>query len=165
MRSSFLLLEPQCQSRRPSCFFLARGRALKPTFLPPGIVGRGPGRAHRPCHLDSRRTPDRSSRHSRSGQDSPTIVLDAGGGNDGLTWAGIKPKLARLTQVCSSDRAGIGWSDPGPYPRNATAITMPPISAPWISDPSSRRICRTRIGWANLTSYSERLARGNALAR
>jgi hypothetical protein len=27
------------------------------------------------------------------GQGSPTIVLEAGGGNDGLTWAGIQPKL------------------------------------------------------------------------
>jgi pimeloyl-ACP methyl ester carboxylesterase len=56
------------------------------------------------------------------GQGSPTIVLDAGGGNDGLTWAGIQPKLARLTQVCSYDRAGMGWSDPGPYPRDADHV-------------------------------------------
>jgi hypothetical protein len=39
------------------------------------------------------------------GQSSPTIVLDAGGGNDGLTWAGIQPKLAMQTQVCSYWRA------------------------------------------------------------
>jgi pimeloyl-ACP methyl ester carboxylesterase len=56
------------------------------------------------------------------GQGSPTIVLDAGGGNDGLTWAGIQPKLALHTQVCSYDRAGMGWSDPGPSPRDADHV-------------------------------------------
>jgi len=49
-------------------------------------------------------------------------VLDAGGGNDGLTWAGIQPKLALHTQVCSYDRAGMGWSDSGPYPRDADHV-------------------------------------------
>jgi hypothetical protein len=63
------------------------------------------------------------------GQGSPTILLDAGGGNDGLTWAGIQPKLANLsgvvrlqTQVCSYDRAGMGWSDRGPKPRDADHV-------------------------------------------
>src|SRR6266567_496973 len=56
------------------------------------------------------------------GQGSPTIVLEAGGGNDGLTWAGIQPKLALHTQVCSYDRAGMGWSDPGPSPRDADHV-------------------------------------------
>ncbi len=51
-----------------------------------------------------------------------TIVLEAGGGKDGLTWAGIQPKLALHTQVCSYDRAGLGWSDPGPSPRDADHV-------------------------------------------
>jgi pimeloyl-ACP methyl ester carboxylesterase len=56
------------------------------------------------------------------GQGSPTIVLEAGGGKDGQTWAGIQPKLAQHTQVCSYDRAGLGWSDPGPSPRDADQV-------------------------------------------
>ena len=56
------------------------------------------------------------------GQGSPTVVLEAGGGKDGLTWAGIQPKLALHTQVCSYDRAGLGWSDPGPSPRDADHV-------------------------------------------
>lgn len=56
------------------------------------------------------------------GQGSPTIVLDAGAGNDGLTWAGIQPKLALHTQVCSYDRAGMGWSDPGSHPRDGDHV-------------------------------------------
>jgi pimeloyl-ACP methyl ester carboxylesterase len=56
------------------------------------------------------------------GWGSPTIVLEAGGGNDGMTWVGIQPKLALHTQVCSYDRAGTGWSDSGPSPRDADHV-------------------------------------------
>jgi len=56
------------------------------------------------------------------GNGSPTLVLEAGSGNGGLTWAGIQPKLATHTRVCSYDRAGLGWSDPLPGPRDADHI-------------------------------------------
>lgn len=56
------------------------------------------------------------------GSGSPTIVLDAGLGNDGLIWGGIQPALARSTRVCSYDRAGFGWSDPVPGPQDADHI-------------------------------------------
>ena len=41
---------------------------------------------------------------------SPTILLDAGLGNDALIWSRVQPILARATRVCSYDRAGYGWS-------------------------------------------------------
>ena len=53
------------------------------------------------------------------GSGSPTIVLDAGLGNDGLIWGGVQPVLARTTRVCSFDRAGFGWSDSVPPPHDA----------------------------------------------
>lgn len=56
------------------------------------------------------------------GQGSPTLVLESGAGNDGLTWTGIQPKLAMHAQVCSYDRAGLGWSDPLTRPRDADHI-------------------------------------------
>jgi pimeloyl-ACP methyl ester carboxylesterase len=56
------------------------------------------------------------------GSGSPTIVLDAGLGNDGLIWGGVQPVLAKTTRVCSYDRAGFGWSDPLPDPRDADHI-------------------------------------------
>jgi pimeloyl-ACP methyl ester carboxylesterase len=56
------------------------------------------------------------------GEGSPTIVLEAGGGNDGLNWGGIQPLLARTSQVCSYDRAGYGGSDAAPPPRDADHI-------------------------------------------
>jgi pimeloyl-ACP methyl ester carboxylesterase len=57
-----------------------------------------------------------------TGGGSPTIVLDAGLGNDGLIWSGVQPVLAKTTRVCSYDRAGFGWSDALPPPRDADDI-------------------------------------------
>jgi pimeloyl-ACP methyl ester carboxylesterase len=56
------------------------------------------------------------------GSGSPAIVLDAGLGNDGLIWGGVQPALAKTTRVCSYDRAGFGWSDALPAPRDAEHI-------------------------------------------
>ena len=56
------------------------------------------------------------------GSGSPAIVLDAGLGNDGLIWGGVQPVLAKTTRVCSYDRAGFGWSDALPDPRDADHI-------------------------------------------
>jgi pimeloyl-ACP methyl ester carboxylesterase len=57
-----------------------------------------------------------------SGSGSPAIILDAGLGNDGLIWGGVQPALAKTTRVCSYDRAGFGWSDTLPPPRDADHI-------------------------------------------
>ena len=57
-----------------------------------------------------------------TGSGSPTLVLDAGLGNDGLIWGGVQPVLAKTTRVCSYDRAGFGWSDALPPPRDADHI-------------------------------------------
>ena len=56
------------------------------------------------------------------GSGSPSLVLDSGLGGDGLGWSGVQPVLAKTTRVCSYDRAGYGWSDPGPAPRDAEQI-------------------------------------------
>ena len=56
------------------------------------------------------------------GSGSPAIVLDAGLGNDGLIWGGVQPVLAKTTRVCSYDRAGFGWSEALPPPRDADHI-------------------------------------------
>jgi pimeloyl-ACP methyl ester carboxylesterase len=57
-----------------------------------------------------------------SGSGSPPIILDAGLGNDGLIWGRVQPALAKTTRVCSYDRAGFGWSDALPPPRDADHI-------------------------------------------
>ncbi len=48
-----------------------------------------------------------------TGEGSPTVILIAGGGAFSIDWALVQPKVAEKTQVCSYDRAGLGWSDPG----------------------------------------------------
>jgi pimeloyl-ACP methyl ester carboxylesterase len=49
-----------------------------------------------------------------TGKGSPTVVLMAGGGAFSIDWALVQPKIAARTRVCSYDRAGLAWSDPGP---------------------------------------------------
>lgn len=57
-----------------------------------------------------------------TGAGSPTLVLDAGLGNDGLIWGKVQPELSRTTRVCSYDRAGFGWSEATPGPQDADHI-------------------------------------------
>ncbi len=57
-----------------------------------------------------------------TGSGSPTLVLDAGLGNDGLIFSAVQPTLSATTRVCSYDRAGMGWSDPVSTPRDADHI-------------------------------------------
>jgi len=57
-----------------------------------------------------------------TGSGGPTVVLDAGLGNDALIWGLVQPQLSKLTRVCSYDRAGFGWSDPRPGVRDSNAI-------------------------------------------
>src|SRR5262249_42247921 len=49
-----------------------------------------------------------------SGKGSPTVILMAGGGAFSIDWALVQSKVADTTRVCSYDRAGLAWSDPGP---------------------------------------------------
>lgn len=58
-----------------------------------------------------------------SGHGAPTIVLDGGLGDDMTEWRAVQTKLAGITKVCSYDRAGLGFSDPGPEPRTASALS------------------------------------------
>jgi pimeloyl-ACP methyl ester carboxylesterase len=56
------------------------------------------------------------------GQGSPTTVIDAGAGNWSVAWTRIQDQLAGETRVCTFDRAGLGWSDPGIKPRTSAVM-------------------------------------------
>lgn len=56
------------------------------------------------------------------GEGSPTVVMDAGLGGLSLEWLPVQQPLSLRGRVCSYDRAGNGWSDPGPQPRTASVI-------------------------------------------
>lgn len=57
-----------------------------------------------------------------AGQGMPTVVLEAGLGDSLSEWGKVQPGIARLTRVCSYDRAGYGTSDAGPMPRTSARI-------------------------------------------
>jgi pimeloyl-ACP methyl ester carboxylesterase len=57
------------------------------------------------------------------GQGSPTVVLDAGLGAFSAQWVRVQRKVSGTTRVCAYDRAGMGWSEMGPEPRDARQIS------------------------------------------
>lgn len=61
---------------------------------------------------------------SVEGEGSPTVVLDAGLAHTAQVWSFVQPEVAKFTRVCSYDRAGYGWSDPGPLPRSSQQIVQ-----------------------------------------
>ena len=56
------------------------------------------------------------------GSGSPTVVLNSGAGGFSAEWSLVQPELAKTTRVCGFDRAGMGWSEPGPAPRSPAHI-------------------------------------------
>jgi pimeloyl-ACP methyl ester carboxylesterase len=58
-----------------------------------------------------------------TGTGSPTVVLEAGLGEDSTAMAGwIAPAVAPTTRVCVYDRSGYGWSDPAPAPEDGRTV-------------------------------------------
>jgi pimeloyl-ACP methyl ester carboxylesterase len=74
------------------------------------------------------------------GTGSPTVVLDAGLGGMSLDWNLVQPEMGQTTRVCAYDRAGMGWSEPGPQPRTPeriagelhTLLTNAGIAGPYV---------------------------------
>jgi pimeloyl-ACP methyl ester carboxylesterase len=58
------------------------------------------------------------------GAGSPTVILEAASDATSASWGWVQSDLASTVRVCSYDRAGRGWSDPGPHPRDANAIVQ-----------------------------------------
>ena len=55
-------------------------------------------------------------------KEGPTIVLEMGGAGASPLFARRHPAIAEFARVVNYDRAGIGWSEPGPGPRDAHTI-------------------------------------------
>lgn len=59
----------------------------------------------------------------RAGSGKPTVVLESDLDQFGsLSWDAIQSEVGKYTRVCSFDRAGIMWSEPGPRPRDGERI-------------------------------------------
>ena len=73
----------------------------KAVYPPPGqLVDVGGHRLHIQC----------------VGAGSPTVVTESGLGGTSLDWSLVQPSVAQTTRICTYDRAGFGWSEPGPSP-------------------------------------------------
>ncbi|HEY2854358.1 MAG TPA: alpha/beta hydrolase [Gemmatimonadaceae bacterium] len=59
-----------------------------------------------------------------TGRGSTTVILEAGAGDFAEVWSLVQPKVAELTRVCSYDRGGYGWSDPGTRPRSYAQLAI-----------------------------------------
>ena len=52
----------------------------------------------------------------------PAVVMDSGLGGTVLDWQLVQPEVAEFARVCTFDRAGMGWSEPGAQPRTSQQI-------------------------------------------
>lgn len=57
-----------------------------------------------------------------TGEGSQTVLLQSGLGGGALDWSSVQPEVAKFARVCSYDRAGAGWSEAGPRPRDAAQV-------------------------------------------
>ncbi len=60
---------------------------------------------------------------SCTGSGSPTVVVEAGGGEMAANLGWITAGVARDTTICVYDRAGRGWSEDADAPQDAVAIS------------------------------------------
>lgn len=58
----------------------------------------------------------------QAGQGKPTVILEAGAGEDSTTWNDIIPAVAQFSLVMVYDRAGLGRSAGLPTPRTALQL-------------------------------------------
>jgi len=59
-----------------------------------------------------------------SGKGSPAVVVEAGLGDFSFDWVLVQARVSRFTRICTYDRAGYGFSDPGPKPRTFAQINL-----------------------------------------
>lgn len=88
--------------------FLSHRRDLRQHPAPGRMIDVGGYRLHLDC----------------TGRGSPTVVFDSGLSDDSISWHKVQPEIAKITRACSYDRAGLGWSDPSPFPRTSATIAL-----------------------------------------
>ena len=57
-----------------------------------------------------------------SGEAGPTVILESDIGAPGYAWLLIQREIAKFARACWYDRAGFGWSDPGPFPNHSDSV-------------------------------------------
>jgi pimeloyl-ACP methyl ester carboxylesterase len=59
-----------------------------------------------------------------TGKGSPTVVIENGLGDISANWSLVQSRVSAFTRICTYDRAGYGFSDPGPKPRTFSQINL-----------------------------------------
>ena len=52
-----------------------------------------------------------------SGQDGPTVIVETGLGDFSFDWILVQRQVTTFARICTYDRGGYAWSEPGPLPR------------------------------------------------
>jgi pimeloyl-ACP methyl ester carboxylesterase len=55
---------------------------------------------------------------------APTVLFEAGAFGTAADWAVVQGAIADRYRSCAYDRAGLGYSDPGPAPRDSRAVVL-----------------------------------------
>lgn len=59
-----------------------------------------------------------------AGAGSPTVVVENGLGDFSFDWTLVQDRVSKFARICTYDRAGYAWSDPGPKPRTFAQINL-----------------------------------------
>ena len=92
---------------------LALGCAPRSVPFSDGVVAAGAASIHLHC----------------MGAGEPTVVMDAGMGNDGSIWGDVAYAVARTARACVYDRAGLGYSAPPPAGPRTSAVLVAELDA------------------------------------
>lgn len=59
-----------------------------------------------------------------TGHGAPIVVVETGMGDFSFDWVLVQNRVSQFTRICTYDRAGYAWSDPGPKPRTFAQINL-----------------------------------------
>jgi pimeloyl-ACP methyl ester carboxylesterase len=59
-----------------------------------------------------------------AGKGGPTVVVENGLGDFSFDWTLVQSQVSRFARICTYDRAGYAWSEPGPKPRTFAQLNL-----------------------------------------
>lgn len=86
----------------------ASGQAMRPPSPTGKLVELGGHRLHLNC----------------TGEGAPVVVIENGLGDFSFDWVLVQTRVSKFTRICTYDRAGYAWSDPGPKPRTFAQLNL-----------------------------------------
>ena len=59
-----------------------------------------------------------------TGSGAPVVVVENGLGDFSFDWILVQERVSKFARICTYDRAGYAWSDPGPKPRTFAQLNL-----------------------------------------